>query len=52
MVSAERKAWLYVGRLKDTETEDNVKDYLTKNGIQGGILCEKLPTLGTISPIK
>lgn len=44
--AASKKAWLYIGKLKDNTTPDNVKKYMEKKGIQGNIICEELQTQG------
>ena len=44
--AAERKAWLFVGRLKEDTTAEKVKGYLVKNGIGGDIECEDLNAQG------
>ena len=44
--AAERKAWLYIGKLKKNTTSDTVTRYLERNGIQGETTCEELHTLG------
>ena len=48
--AAVKKAWLYIGKLKDTTTVDSLRKYIEKKGIAGdtgSIYCEELKTLGT-----
>ncbi|PSN44343.1 hypothetical protein C0J52_11115 [Blattella germanica] len=40
-----RKAWLYVGKLNSSTTEEDVKEYLHKQGIHN-VECELLKTVG------
>ncbi|KAJ4429161.1 hypothetical protein ANN_26164 [Periplaneta americana] len=44
--AADKKVWLYIGKLKPSTTVGNVKKYLSKNGIQGQVECEELTMLG------
>ena len=44
--AADKMAWLYIGRLKQNTTTNNVKKFLERNGIKGNIECEELPTRG------
>jgi len=50
--AAEKKAWLFVGRLTDTTTTEKIVRYLTRNGISGSIDCEEIPTRGTSKAFK
>ena len=44
--AAIRYAWRYVGSLHGNTTEEDIKDYLATNGIQGSIICDKLNSQG------
>lgn len=50
--AAEKKAWLYVGQLRESTTVDTVKEYLKKNGVEGDIDCEELNTKGNSKAFK
>ena len=50
--AAEKKAWLFVGRLTDTTTTEKIVRYLTRNGISGSIDCAEIPTRGTSKAFK
>lgn len=40
--AAEKRAWLYVGRLKPETTPDSIKQYLSKKGVKENVICEEL----------
>jgi hypothetical protein len=44
--AAEKRAWLYVGKLEKSTMAENVIAYMSKRGIQGNIECDELKTLG------
>lgn len=44
--AAEKMAWLYIGRLKQSTTTINIRKFLERYGITGKIECEELHTLG------
>ena len=48
----EKKAWLYVRRLRNGTTEEMIKKYLHTNGVRGEIECEELRTKGTSKAFK
>ncbi|PSN49265.1 hypothetical protein C0J52_08190 [Blattella germanica] len=49
--AADKKAWLYIGKLKKNTSEMLTK-HLVNNGIQGEITCEELNTLGDTKAFK
>lgn len=44
--AADRKAWLYVGRLHQSVEQEDLIIYLEENGIRGKIECEELNVMG------
>ena len=38
--AAERSAWLYVGKLDQDTTEEDIVEYLKENGVKGKIRCD------------
>ncbi|KAJ4451794.1 hypothetical protein ANN_03266 [Periplaneta americana] len=50
--AAERKAWLFVGRLRQESTPESVKNFLSRKGIAEEIICEELPTRGSTKAFK
>ena len=38
--AAEKSAWLYVGKLDQDTTEEDIRDYLKENGVTGKINCD------------
>lgn len=44
--AGERRAWLYIGRLHSTTTPEDIKSYLSENGISEHIDCEQLNNIG------
>lgn len=46
MRAATKKAWLFVGRLHEETTEEDLSSYLTDNGITGEITCERIEIKG------
>ncbi|KAJ9596700.1 hypothetical protein L9F63_012304 [Diploptera punctata] len=50
--AADRKAWLYIGKLRKNTTTESLTRYLERNGIQGEITCEELNTLGDTKAFK
>ena len=49
---ASRNAWLYVGKLRSSTTEQGLKNYFQRNGIEREIECEMLNTRGTMKAFK
>ncbi|KAJ4425857.1 hypothetical protein ANN_27483 [Periplaneta americana] len=47
-----RRAWLYIGRLHQTTTQEKIKRHLTKLNITNIVECEKLQTKGTLKAYK
>ena len=52
MQAEERRAWLYVAKLKRDTTVEKVERFLIKKGIAGEIDCEELTTQGTMKAFK
>ena len=51
--AGELAAWLYVGRLSQRMTDQNIREYLQRRGIkQQDITCEELRTMGTNKSFK
>ena len=42
--AVEKKAWLFVGRLKQGTTTEAIKNFLTRKGITENVICEELAT--------
>ena len=42
--AAEKRAWLYVGRLRPGTTGETIKKFLEKKGIKDNVSCEELTT--------
>lgn len=47
-----RNAWFYVGKLRESTTQETITRYLTRNRIQGDIDCEELPTKGKMKAFR
>ena len=47
LTAAQRKAWLYVGRLHSETRTGDLQEYIRNQGINKSIECEELPTKGT-----
>ena len=50
--AADKRAWLFMGRLKPGTTSDSVKKFLNKRGIKENIISEELPTNGNTKAFK
>lgn len=50
--AVEKKACLYVGKLRSSTTEETLKKYLNKNGVKGVTECEELATRGNTKAFK
>ena len=47
-----RKAWLYLGKLKEGTRENSVIQFLKRNKINGDVTCEQFPTKGRFKSFK
>ena len=50
--AAEKKAWLFIGRLKPETKPDSIKRFLSKRGITENVICEEVNTKSALKSYK
>lgn len=50
--AADKRAWLFVGRLRTETTPDSIRRFLIKRGIKENVICEELNTRSNLKSFK